>query len=191
MKKGADGKIAAVILLVIVISLFLGGPVLNLADSIFRSSRMIPNRALEKEIMEYIGFTGDELTPEDCVGITELCIVYAHRITDLEGLQYFTDLERLYVRNSNLKDLSALSSLPNLDYLDLSFNKISDLSPLANLPKLRQLMLVHNRVKDLSPISNIKSLRIVAIRLNPVAYNGDYSYLQEKNSRLEIWTEMP
>lgn len=166
------------------------GSILNLADSIFRSSRMIPNRALEKEIMEYIGFTGDKLTPEDCIGITELEINGVHRITNLEGLQYFTDLESLVVCNSKLKDLSALSSLANLEYLNLSYNKISDLSPLADLPKLKHLRLVHNRVKDLSPLGSIKSLQTVAIRLNP-AEDSDYSYLQKKNSQLEIWTDMP
>lgn len=127
---------------------------------------IIPNRELEKAIIEEIGFEGTELKPEDCLGITELDLSATNFCSNLEGLQYFKDLESLKCCAGNLKDISALSELTNLKELDLRSNKISDLSPLSNLRNLEKLNLYNNRVKDLSPLSSLVSLKHLELGKN-------------------------
>lgn len=133
---------------------------------ISRSDHIIPNAELERVIIEQIGFSGDKLKPEDCLGITELDLSATNLITDLEGLQYFKDLEVLYCCASYINDISELSELKNLKELDLSLNRISDLSPLSDLKRLKKLNLYNNRVKDLSPLSNLISLKHLEIGKN-------------------------
>ncbi len=133
---------------------------------ISRRDHIIPNAELERVIIEQIGFSGDKLKPEDCLGITELDLSATNLITDLEGLQYFKDLEILCCCAGYINDISALSELTNLKELDLSLNRISDLSPLSNLKRLKKLNLYNNCVSDLSPLSNLISLRHLELGKN-------------------------
>ncbi len=133
---------------------------------ISRRDHIIPNAELESVIIEQIGFSGDKLKPEDCLGITELDLSATNLITDLEGLQYFKDLEVLSCRASYINDISALSELENLKELDLSLNRINDLTPLSDLKRLKELNLYNNRVRDLSPLSNLISLKHLELGKN-------------------------
>ncbi|SHN79463.1 cell wall-binding repeat-containing protein [Desulfitobacterium chlororespirans] len=96
-------------------------------------------------------------------------------IRDLSGLENFTNLESLDLRNnflegaklaplqklSNLKSLSlgyndlekinSLQNMTSLTYLDLGYNVIDDFSPLRKLTRLTRLYIKGNGTQDYSP----------------------------------------
>lgn len=100
-------------------------------------------------------------------------------ITDLKGLEGFTNLEYLNLDNNALitsgltpiqrltnlrhldlednaiEQITAVQSLVNLTYLDISGNQIKDFAPLKNLTRLRTLYLSGNATQDYSPLRQI------------------------------------
>lgn len=83
-------------------------------------------------------------------------------VSDLNGIEWATNLERLTVEGS-FSDLSPLAGLTKLTHLTLTSNNISDLSPLAGLTGLEQLRLLDSNVSDLSPIAGLTKLKHVVI----------------------------
>lgn len=135
---------------------------------LYRSSlnSIIPNRRLEGLIRQQIGKPYGEITPKDCLGVTELNLNSVG--TDLEGLQYFRDLEVLKCTQGRLTDVSAISDLKNLREIDFYQNNISDLTPLSGLTNLGRLVLQKNDIQDLSPLASLTNLEYLAIGKNPV-----------------------
>ena len=76
---------------------------------------------------------------------------YSGDIQDLEGLQFATNLTKLFLQHDNITDVSPLSNLTNLRELNLWANNITDISPLSNLTNLRELRLGRNNITDVSP----------------------------------------
>lgn len=100
-------------------------------------------------------------------------------ITDLKGLEGFTNLEYLDCANNNLvtsgltpiqrltnlrrldlednaiEQITAVQNLVNLTYLDVSGNLIESFTPLKNLTRLRTLYLSGNATQDYSPLRQI------------------------------------
>ena len=139
----------------------------------YNPNSIIPHRGLEKTIRGQIGKTKGEITPEDCLGVTELHIIipsfeFRLGLSDLEGLQYFEDLEVLKCNERSLTDISALGQLYKLRELNLDYNNISDLTPLSNLNNLEYLWLYRNNVRDLSPLASLTNLKHLVIGMNPV-----------------------
>lgn len=56
------------------------------------------------------------------------------RLTDLEGIEEFEDLEVLKCENNLITDLSPIQNLPNLKYLHCYENNIPPLNKLKNIP---------------------------------------------------------
>ena len=93
----------------------------------------------------------------------------------LEGLQYATNLEQLWLGSLNLNvepkihvgditdsDLAILTQLPQLTHLSLQGNRITDVRPLTKLPHLRELILSYNQIADFSALdaNNYTNLEI-------------------------------
>lgn len=101
-------------------------------------------------------------------------------ISDLTGLESFTNLEHLELQNNNsltaanlaplqklsqlkyldlednqLEQVTSLKGLINLTFLDVSGNKIADFSPLKGLTRLSTLYLSGNVTHDYSPLRSI------------------------------------
>jgi Leucine-rich repeat (LRR) protein len=132
------------------------------------STSIFPSRGLEAVIREQINKPEGDIAPDDCLGITFLDLSASDWNTNLEGIQYFRDLETLNCTAGRLSDISALSELVQLKELTLKANKISDLTQLSTLVNLEVLDLTDNRVKDLSALSSLISLRHLVIGGNPV-----------------------
>lgn len=148
------------------------------------SNSIIPDRRLEEIIRKQIGKPKGEITPEDCLGITELDLKSVGR--NLEGLQYFHDLEVLRCTQGGLSDISAISQLTKLKDIDFYQNNISDLTPLSGLVNLKSLVLQKNKIQDLTPLATLTNLEYLAIGKNPVEYNSDGFVPLEKLHGLRI-----
>ncbi len=103
-----------------------------------------PDSNLKSAVLEFLGKNSDdEVTINEAESVKFLNLSNKG-ITNLEGLQYFKNLNHLQLDQNEIKDLTALSTLTNLQILALSDNYIEDISPLANLTGLKNLNLNNN-----------------------------------------------
>ncbi len=80
---------------------------------------------------------------------------YNKRISNLEGLQYATNLTNLTVSWSSINDLTPLSNLTKLEVLFLYQNYLlSDISPLSGLTNLKSLNLFYTPITDIAALVN-------------------------------------
>jgi len=107
-------------------------------------------------------------SPDDMLGLTSLA-AEDKGITNLTGLEYALNLERLWIRWNHVSDLSPLAGLTNLRFLDGHGNDvISDVSPLAALTKLQTLILRYNRITDVSALSGLTNLTHLHLEWNNI-----------------------
>ena len=83
-------------------------------------------------------------------------------ITNLSGMEIFTNLIYLRIDNNMISDITPLSSLTELYTVYLSNNLIMDISPLASQIDVRILFLSNNNIQagvtELSALTNLKYL---------------------------------
>ena len=126
----------------------------------------IPDENLEAALRDALGTTG-ELTCEDLASL-ETLDASARSITNLEGLQFASNLTRLNLFVNDIADIDPLAGLTALETLFLGGNTIGDLGALANLTNLRALDLESNDVADLSPLESLTSLDSLFIPNNRI-----------------------
>lgn len=101
-------------------------------------------------------------------------------ISDLSGIEYFHNLEKIYLSNNDIKDVSPIANLKYLETIDLSNNKVFDITPLesssarkiniANQEILLNLLTIDNDSVSLkSPLICFSSLKI---EMNDISHNG-------------------
>ena len=128
----------------------------------------IPDRNLSNAIKRTLNLAPDAtITPTD---MKRLRIIVADEqgISDLRGLEFATNLERIEFRRNSISDLSPLRNLTRLNNIKLRGNEITDITPLENLTRVDWLGLEQNQITDLSPLENLTRLEGVGISGNPV-----------------------
>ena len=86
-----------------------------------------------------------------------------NELRNILHLQTLTNLQELYVGYTKISDLSPLASLVNLLILDIGSSYVIDLSPISRLVDLTRLYCWSTRIIDLSSILKLKKLeRLVA-----------------------------
>ena len=90
-------------------------------------------------------------------------------IVSLEGAQYLSNMQRLYLRDNQISDLNPLSSLNNLLWLLLGNNQISDLSPLSSLTNLQDLDLHDNQISELDSLSSLVNVTELDLQDNLIS----------------------
>ena len=126
------------------------------------------------------------ITVADMAWITDLDGTNGN-IRNLTGLEYATNLIRLWLPGNSITDLRPLSGLTRLIELDLLSNSISDISPLARLTNLRGLYLRDNYIFDLSPLAGLTQLRYLNLgenRIFNILFLRGLTQLEE----LGLWT---
>ncbi len=97
------------------------------------------------------------------------------RVTALDGLEVFVNLEVLRAGNNDISDLTPLSALTRLRELRIHDNQVESLAPLAGLSDLQSLDASRNTIQDLSPLSGLEGL--TELRLEGNDLSGDLSPL--------------
>jgi Leucine-rich repeat (LRR) protein len=110
--------------------------------------------------------TGD-ICAEDLATITSLD-ASGRGISNLEGMQYLTSLQALYLQVNQITSLTALANLTGLKVLSLEFNQITSLTALANLTSLQTLYLGHNQIINLTGLENLTSLQTLYLLANQI-----------------------
>ncbi|WP_235607475.1 leucine-rich repeat domain-containing protein, partial [Bacillus cereus] len=124
------------------------------------------NVILDKQLQKYINkYNLDRdnvdapITKKDLLQIKTLSIYSGKGIREITGLEYMTNLEKLTLRESNVKDISAISKLRDLKYVDLTSNSIESIHPIEQLENINMLFLRDNKISDLTPLSKMKKIK--------------------------------
>jgi Leucine-rich repeat (LRR) protein len=112
-----------------------------------------------------LGVTNPNQT--DMLSLTFL-IAHESAITDLTGLEFAENLQKLELRRNQISDISPLAGVTQLEWLDLSENQISDISALSGLTRLGMLWLQRNMIRDIFPLSELKSLEWLILSGNQI-----------------------
>jgi len=129
----------------------------------------IPDPYLEAIIRGLIGKpVPEEILQSDLATIITLP-ASSSGITDLTGLEYCTNLEKLNIVWNEISDLSPLSNLHSLTWLWAQVNEISDVSPLSNLISLEHIELYNNSIIDISALANLTNLNWLWLHSNQIS----------------------
>jgi hypothetical protein len=127
------------------------------AKCVQNQALIIPDNALEAAIRIHINHSGGDIMISDVDTIKELVAENAG-ISDLTGMQYFSSLLILHLRNNSVVDLTPLSGLVKLEGLHVPANLVTNLSPLTGLKNLDFLSAGDGPLADISPISSLTKL---------------------------------
>ncbi len=83
------------------------------------------------------------------------------KLSDLSGLQYFSQLKELNLAGNNLKNLKGIEHLKHLELLNLTANQLTTLRGLRYLKGLKSLLVRDNKLKNLSEIQHLTQLEIL------------------------------
>ena len=130
----------------------------------------IPDDNFRWAINETLGQPYDyQPTIADLQGLTGDLYADDRNIVSIEGAQYLTNLQEMYLWGNQISDLSPLVGLSNLQELWLFSNQISDLSPLAGLTNLQRLYLGSNQISDISPLAGLTNLPVLSLDSNQIS----------------------
>ena len=118
----------------------------------------IPDPNLHAAIAEALGKSPNaSITVQEMEGL-EILEARNRDIQDLTGLQFASNLNKLFLNNNQISDLSPIAGLINLRVLDLWNTSVSNLSPLTGLKNLSNLIFGVTSVSDLSPLRGLINL---------------------------------
>ncbi|MCX5633542.1 MAG: leucine-rich repeat domain-containing protein [Phycisphaerae bacterium] len=90
-------------------------------------------------------------------------------ISDLNGLEYATNLKTLYLADNNISDLGLLSGLKKMQYLRLWGNSnLANLVPLADMNNLLSFWAYDCNIADINAVSKFTKLVSLNLNLNNV-----------------------
>lgn len=99
-----------------------------------------------------------ELNTQDIPLIDSAVKTHTHGISDLTGLEYAVNLEKLYLQMNEITDLTPISGLTKLKELNVHRNELVDISPLSKLSNLEELDVYNNKIQDISPLRGLTNL---------------------------------
>lgn len=110
--------------------------------------------------------------PDDLKGLTCLNLV-DQNIHSLEGLEYASDLQELYITNNQVKDFSPLKGLAQLHRLDAGSNNLTDedlaQSGIADLTGLTELFLYNNQLTGVDSLASLTGLQHLNLDGNQIS----------------------
>jgi len=122
---------------------------------------------LEARVREAMNKPDGDITIAEAEAVTELQLSTDYTpsepeegtiITDLRGLEYFTNLENLELHFHAVTDITPLAGLTKLHSLSLGGNPIADITPLSGLTNLGWLTLFNCQAQDYTPLANLTML---------------------------------
>ena len=124
---------------------------------------------LEAMIRSAMGKPEGEITFAETQGVTRMDLNDSLQrqlseftpITNLDGLEAFTNLESLDLSQNAVTDISPLAGLTKLTALSLAGNPVMDVEPLAKLTNLKLLILSNCQAQDYSALSHLINLQVL------------------------------
>ncbi|MFV0426087.1 MAG: leucine-rich repeat domain-containing protein [Beutenbergiaceae bacterium] len=140
---------------------------------------VIGDDALRSCVESTLGVSaGDLITEADMATLTMLvCWGSDTAISDIDGLQYATNLTDIQLNGDGIVDVGPLSGLTNLTHLSLGSIEIVDVGPLSGLTNLTSLYLSGNEIVDVGPLSGLTNLTSLNLSGNKIVDVGPLSGL--------------
>ncbi|GAA0318087.1 hypothetical protein GCM10008967_05800 [Bacillus carboniphilus] len=91
-----------------------------------------------------------------------------NKITDLSFLNSCENLKKIDFSYNHVKDLSPLKACENLESVQFAFNQVTDLSPLTSLTNMTELNAIGNRLQTMAPVSEMKAVKILLLNFNQI-----------------------
>lgn len=140
-------------------------------------AQTFPDPNMAAAVAAELGTTTDHVIVQSDIDSRKGLDLIDRNISDITGIQYFTNLDLLWLSTNNISDLSPLTGLTNLKILNINNNQVSDLTPLANLTNLNYLTLDNvnylkngnNHVSDLYPLKGLINLGYLSFSNNQVS----------------------
>ena len=111
------------------------------------------------------------VTEADALALSDL-VCDGLNISNLAGLEGFTNLNSLSLRDNGITSIAQLASMTALASVDLGENMITDVSPLAGLGRIQQIFLDKNWITDLRPLSPRMYALVTAEDQWPPGFSG-------------------
>jgi hypothetical protein len=143
-----------------------------------------PDKKLDKVIRAVLNKPSGDLPLSEMKRVKLLDASDYPGISDLNGIQYLTELDSIFIAASEISDISRLQSLKRLHSITITQSKITDISALSSLGELFYLNLTGNSIKDLTPLKGLKKLLYLTLEDNLVS---DISPLLELPQSTEIF----
>lgn len=90
-------------------------------------------------------------------------------ITNLSGIEKFTELTELNLSDNNISDIKNLKNLYNLENLNLENNNINDINNLKDLLNLKKLNLENNNISNIDNLRSLCNLEILNLGDNNIS----------------------
>ena len=140
---------------------------------------------LEKAIKIEMNLNADEVITKKMAKELKTLVIskgerYFYNITNLSGIEHFSNLESLDFSYNTVTDMMPLENLKKLIFLRLSSNNISNLTPIENLTSIKKLYLNHNQINNiisLKKLTQLEYLNLIENPINPAAILGLENYL--------------
>lgn len=123
---------------------------------------------LEAAVRQALGRPTGILTSTDLARL-ETLEAPRQNITNLSGLEYAVNLQKLNLYQNKVEDLTGLAGLTRLRFLNLAGNCIGDISPLGNLTALEELNLSHNKILTIDALKNLPQMRALHLEGNNIS----------------------
>ncbi|MEG2892679.1 MAG: PEGA domain-containing protein [Clostridium sp.] len=120
----------------------------------------IPDKNFEAEIRKIIGLPSGNITEAKLKSIDYINIS-SKGITDLEGMQYMTNLEEVKAQNNPITNIPSLSGLTKLGHIDLTNTGLKNLNSIKGLTKLNVLLAGGNQGLDVTGVGGMTGLTLV------------------------------
>lgn len=157
------------------------------------SSGLVVDQALADAAREFHGYElGQTLTEEDYAAVTDIRI-FDEPVISLDGIEYFTSLQIIYISSGYIRDISGLAQLPELSQVDISWCYIETIPDFSNCPNLEMLYLGANMISDLTPLQNAQSIQYLMLSSNritsvaPLASMENLEYLDLSGNGILDW----
>ncbi len=132
----------------------------------------IADPVLDQAIRQQLGLAagpqGNGPPPITCQQARQLIFLNVGGVQTLEGLQAFTNLDRLFLNFGSITEVGPLAGLTRLRVLSMLFNQVEDIAPLVGLEQLVSLTLQNNAITDLAPLAGLTRLGTLSLTNNPI-----------------------
>lgn len=164
---------------------FFQAQIINIPDPLFKAKLLSANSTnfiASTEIPDIFGFVSNyniidtnsdgEIQVSEAVVIKYLNVSLSN-LSNLQGINSFSNLVSLHCNNNQLTDLNSITGLTNLKFLYCNYNQISSLN-LNGLSNLKELSCVLNQITSLNvnSLSNLEYLNFGGNQLSSLSVNN-------------------
>jgi Leucine-rich repeat (LRR) protein len=103
-------------------------------------------------------------------------------ISDISEFSQISKLTELHLRNNSITDISPIAVHTNLSILDLEGNSVSSINALQHLAELSTVSLYNNHVSDITPLENATKLTSINLGFNSIENLSPLANLTRLNS---------